>query len=146
MAAYDGEFFEVSRKMFTDINEFNKLSDQVLSRNFFMMNRSIAIKFPDKAQAFNILGINEPDVMKFWSTYIGNTGRVPGFMFTKGSKASQKEKEIKMKMPSKKLIKEFCLHYNLNRKDVMSAIKLYNNEMINEIFEYEKMINQINKD
>lgn len=146
MAAHDGEFFDVSKKLFTDINEFNKLSNAILSRNFFMMNRSIAIKYPIKAQAFNLLKINESDVMKFWAGHIGNCGRVPYFMYTKGSKAAQKDKAVKMKMPSTKLIKEFCLYYNLNRKDVISAIKLYNNDMINEIFEYEKMINQINKE
>lgn len=145
MAANDFDFFDVSKKMFTDINEFNKLSDNVLNRNFFMMNRSIAIKYPEKAQAFNITSINGADVMKFWSNYIGNIGYVPGFMYTKGSKASQRDKAIKMKMPSNKIIKDFCLHYNINKKDVLSAIKLYNNDMISEIMEYEKMINQLNK-
>ena len=146
MAAHDGEFFDVSKKLFTNINEFNTLSDTILNRNFFMMNRSIAIKFPDKAQAFNVLNVNGADVMKFWATYIGNKGYVPGFMYTKGSKAAQKDKAIKMKMPSQKIIRDFCLHYNLNRKDVLSAIKMYNNDMIAEILEYEKMINQTNKE
>lgn len=143
MAAHENEFFDVSRKLFTNRKEFDELSNNALRRNSFMMNRYIAIQYPDKAQAFNFMKINESDVMKFWADYLGNKSRVPGFMYTKGVKSSQKEASKKSKMPSNSLIKDFCLHYNLNRKDVINAIKILNNdEMINEIFEYEKLINQ----
>lgn len=143
---HEVEFFSVSKKLFTNREEFDKLSDNALNRNSFMMNRSIAIKYPDKAQAFNILKINGADVMKFWADYLGGQYRVPGFMYTKGVKSSQASIAKKTKMPSKTLIKDFCLHYNLNRKDVMTAIKMFNVDMINEIFEFEKLINQNNKD
>ena len=142
MAAYDGEFFEVSRKLFTSRGEFNEISDTVLDRNLFMMNRSIAIKYPDKAQAFNMVDINGADVMKFWADYLGGKWRVPGFMYTKGSKAARANKEVTMKLPPNSLIRDFCIHNNYNRKDVMSAIKFFNTEMISEINEYEKLMNQ----
>ena len=145
MAAYDGEFFEVSKKLFTNKDEFNKLSNSILERNFFMMNRSIAIQYPDKAQAFNLLKINQADVMRFWENYLGGKLKVPGFMYTKGSKASQKDKEVKKKLPSNSIIRDFCIYNNLNRKDVMMSIKLFNNDMISEINEYNKLMKQENE-
>lgn len=144
MAVNDGDFFEVSKKLFTNKEEFDKLSDSALERNFFMMNRSIAIQYPDKAQAFNLLKVNTIDVMRFWANYLGGKWKVPGFMYTKGSKSSQKAKEVKQKLPANSLIKDFCVHNNLNRKDVMMCIKLFNNDMISEINEFDKIMKQEN--
>lgn len=145
MVAHDGEFFEVSKKLFTNKVEFDKLSNSVLERNMFMMNRSIAIQYPDKAQAFNLLKINGSDVMKFWADYLGGKWKVPGFMYTKGAKSSKIEKERKNKIPSSSLIRDFCVYNNYNRKDVINAIKMFNEDMISEINEYDKLMKQIEK-
>ena len=132
------EHFDVIKKIFTDKNGFNSLSDLTLDRNSFMVNRSIAIKYPDKVQLFNNLKVNQVDVMKFWADYLGGNYRMPGFLYTKGSKKASETKSKINKMPSGALIHQYCIFYNLNKKDVLNALKFFYDDTIKDIYNFEK--------
>ena len=145
MAVNDDNVFDIIKKLFTNRNEFNQVSDFLLDRNSFMINRFIAIIYPEKVQCFNTTKTNQIDVCKFWADYLGGQYRVPGYIYTKGSKRSQETKSKMQKQPSNALINEFCINYNINKKDVLNALKMYKNEMITEIEEYVKLKNAKNE-
>lgn len=138
MAETKTDLFDVVRMLFTDTTAFNNLSKMTLERNAFMINRFMAIKYPQQAQAFNNLKINTCDVMRFWNSYLGNKTNVPSFIYTKGSKKS-KETLIKAnKMPSNAILSQYCINNHLNKKDVLNAFKMFPDEMYKEISNYEK--------
>ena len=42
------------------------------------------------------------------------------------------------------MIKEYSLRYNISQKDVVTCIKFFSEELLNEITEYEELKKQIN--
>ena len=83
--------YDIVKMMFTNVAEFDKLSNSILSRNFFMINRIMSIQYPLQAQCFNNLHVNNADAVKCWKNFIVSKlgyGKVPGFVFTKGAKAN----------------------------------------------------------
>lgn len=135
------EFFDILGYIFTNKNEFDKLSDLTLSRNSFMVNRTIAIQYPLQVNAFNTLSVNQIDVMKFWSHYLGGQNRIPYFVYTKGSKRASEDKNKKMKMPPPSLIKQYCCQYGISPKDISAAIDLFPTDTINDILDFDKTYN-----
>lgn len=142
MAEAKTDLFDVVRMLFTDTAAFNNLSKMTLERNAFMINRFMAIKYPQQAQAFNNLKINTCDVMKFWNSYLGNKMSVPSFIYTKGSKKSKETHTKINKMPSNAILSQFCIDNHLNKKDVLNAFKMFPDEMNKEIINYEKQLNK----
>lgn len=135
--------FDIINMMFTKPDEFNKLSNLLLSKNFFMINRVFSIQFPLQAAVFNKLNINTADVIRCWQNFLtkqyGN--KVPFFVYTKGLK---KTTELQEDIEIPKDIKEsYCKHYNLSLKDfddllyfdrtkVLDDIKIFTNNMNNK--------------
>ena len=119
--------FDIIKMMFTDVASFNNLSNLILSKNFFMINRIFSIIFPMQAQCFNNLDINQAEVIRAWQRFATTKlgyGRVPGFVYTKGAKASQEQnKTDDISKEDKEL---YCKHYEISLKDTNSkAEKLY---------------------
>ena len=88
--------YDIIKLMFTDLQGFDKLSNTMLERNAFMINRIFAIQFPAQAQCFNNSKINSADVVRSWRLFAVKTlgfGKVPGFVYTKGAKKSSELKE-----------------------------------------------------
>lgn len=145
MAQNDTTLFDIIKALYTNKKEFDEISDFLLDRNSFMINRFISIKYPDKVQCFNISKINTVDVCKFWAEYLGGQYRVPSYIYTKGSKRAQETKSTIDKMPSNSLINEFCIYNNINKKDVLNALKMFRDEMITEINSFNKEIHSKNE-
>ena len=136
------DLFDVIKLLYTDSNEFNKLADITLSRNSFMINRFVGIKYPLQAQAFNASKVNMIDVIKFWNSYLGNQKYVPSYIYTKGANKSNENKTKKYNVISNEDLHTFCVYNNVNIKDVKNALELFNEEMINEIKEFIKTIKE----
>ena len=110
--------FDIIKMMFTDVASFNNLSNLILSKNFFMINRIFSIMFPMQAQCFNNLDINQAEVIRAWQKFATaklGYGRVPGFVYTKGAKASQEQNKIDN--ISKEDKEQYCKHYQISLKD-----------------------------
>ena len=93
--------FDIIKMMFTDVASFNNLSNLILSKNFFMINRILSIMFPMQAQCFNNLNINQAEVIRTWQRFATvklGYGRVPGFVYTKGAKASQEQNKTEIEV------------------------------------------------
>lgn len=136
------EFFDILGYIFTNKSEFDKLSELTLNRNSFMVNRTLSIQYPLQVNAFNVLGINSADVMKFWAEYLGGKYKVPYFVYTKGSKRATEDKNKKQKMPSNVLIKQYCNQYGYSMKDISAAFNLFPDEINNDILEFDKIYNE----
>lgn len=110
--------FDIIKMMFTDVSAFNNLSNLILSKNFFMINRIMSIMFPMQAQCFNNLDINQAEVIRTWQRFATaklGYGRVPGFVYTKGAKASQEL--VNTDNISKDNKEAYCAHYQISLKD-----------------------------
>ena len=107
-----------------------------------MINRRIAIQYPLQAQVFNNSKVNPVDVLKFWSDFLYTGRRPPGWIYTAGAAKSQAKKAEKSKItPS--MIKAYSLKNNISQKDVLTCLKLFPEELITEILEYEELKKQI---
>lgn len=137
--------YDIIKLMFTDINGFDKLSNNILDRNAFMINRVFSIQFPQQAQCFNNTGINNADVVKSWRLFAVKTlgfGKVPGFVYTKGAGRTS---EMKAKDNITKDIKElYCKHYQISLTDFEDTLELYHDELIQDIQIFSENIKQIN--
>lgn len=111
--------YDIIKLMFTDVQGFDKLSDIILERNSFMINRIFAIQFPAHAQIFNTMGMKGSNTVKAWRIFGLHTfggGRVPSFVYTKGAKSTTTKKQEKQ-LYTKDEINQYCEHYNISHKD-----------------------------
>lgn len=141
--AEKNDLFEVIGSIFTDKNKFEEYSNLTLDRNAFMVNRMMSIQYPLQANALNVISSNSADIVKSWSVFIPQQYRVPSFIYTKGSKKAQEDKNKKAQMPKKSDIIDYCLTYNISYKTVKEALTFYRDEMIAEINEFLKIKEQL---
>lgn len=138
--------FDVIKLIFTDIEGFDKLSNITLKKNYFMCNRIFSIKYPLQAVLFSTMNINEAEVIRMWRDFfISNKifGKVPYWVYTKGSKKSV-DNVKKNKKISSQLIKDYCIHYNIDTKDVIDALEFFEDDMEKELKRFEKLISAKN--
>lgn len=124
--------FDIIKLMFTDKESFDNLSDYMLSKHFFMINRIMAIQFPLQAQCFNKLNINEAQVIRSWQFFATSNcgyGRVPSFVYTKSGKSSfvdpdNIDKDLKI---------AYCLHYDTTMTELNDMLYFYHDATIEHI-------------
>lgn len=124
--------FDIIKLMFTDKESFDNLSDYMLSKHFFMINRIMAIQFPLQAQCFNKLNINEAQVIRSWQFFATSKcgyGRVPSFVYTKSGKSSfvdpdNIDKDLKI---------AYCLHYDTTMTELNDMLYFYHDATIEHI-------------
>ena len=138
--------FDIIGYMFQRNNKFDELSNFMLERNFFMINRTCAIMYPLHAQYFNKLGINGANVIKAWRMFLlkqHGYGRTPGFVYTKGSKQTSAKalKESPLKDFPKELQLQYCIHYDLSLRDFNDMLMFFPNYLIQHLTEFKKIIN-----
>jgi Ni,Fe-hydrogenase I large subunit len=136
--------FDIINMMFTNYEEFNKLSDIILEKNYFIINRVFSIKYPLQGALFNNKFINTAKVIRSWALFITNKegyGKVPYFVYSKGAKKSN-ESKIKNNKDNidKSLISEYCKRYHITLKDFNNLKKLYYDDLITDVKRYEKLI------
>lgn len=135
--------FDIIKMMFTDISAFNNLSNLILSKNFFMINRIFSIMFPMQAQCFNNLDINQAEVIKVWQRFATaklGYGRMPGFVYTKGAKASQElNKTDDINKEDKEL---YCAHYQISLKDFDDMLYFMHDSIIEHFNNFVKVNSQ----
>lgn len=133
--------FDIIDMMFKDYESFNDLPKNVLEKNFFIINRTFAIKYPQQAAVFNKLNINTAATIKFWAMFLVNKegyGKLPYFVFTKGNKKTTVSKN--KDNIDKDLIKQYCIRFHITLKDYETLKSMFNEELINDVKRYEKLI------
>lgn len=134
--------FDIIKMMFMNDGEFEKLSNIILSKNYFMINRILAIQFPIQAQFFNKLNIDTANVIRSWRTFVVmkyGYGRVPGFVYTKGAKKS----ETITNSISKELKEDYCRHYKITMKELDDMLYFGYDYTVNELNNFDKNVRNI---
>lgn len=111
--------YDIINMIFTDIAKFNTMTKSILAKNYFMVNRVFSIKYPLQAQCFNNIYSDPVSVIRAWASFVQSHvgyGKVPAFVYTKGTKKSSEELSSKS-LFSKEEKEDYCLHYNISLKD-----------------------------
>jgi hypothetical protein len=132
------ELFEITKAMFGDTNNYGDATKGDKRKNFFMVQRRMAIQHPMQAQAFNGLKINQEQAMDVWKRFLSKKySKTPFWMYTKGVKKSKEEKEAKINI-SGALIEEYAKRHQMDLKTVYEALKMFPKDMQTEIKSFEK--------
>lgn len=130
------KLFDYIKVLFGQDLPWKKLKGYDKSKNSFMVNRFMSIKFPIQANMFNALKIDPVGQAEAWRMVASKFNRVPGFIYTK-TKASKK---IKTWVPDPKAL-EFYLKINeIGERDFKEAMKHYPSEVKNAITVLEKQM------
>lgn len=130
------KLFDYIKVLFGRDPQWEKLKGYDKSKNSFMVNRFMSIKFPVQANMFNALKIDPVGQAEAWRMVASKFNRVPGFIYTK-TKASKK---IKTWVPDPKAL-EFYLKINeIGERDFKEAMKHHPTELKNAINILEKQM------
>ena len=130
------KLFDYIKVLFGRDPQWEKLKGYDKSKNSFMVNRFMSIKFPVQANMFNALKIDPVGQAEAWRMVASKFNRVPGFIYTK-TKASKK---IKPWVPESKAL-EFYLKINeIGERDFKEAMKHHPSEIKNAITVLEKQM------
>ena len=135
--------YDIIQMMFTNKEKFDKLTDIILDKNFFIINRACAIKYPLQAALFNKTQINTAGVIKSWRNFLTTKegfGKVPYFIYTKGSKKTTEAKVKKSDNIDKDTIKKYCKRYHISLKDYNNIKSFFSDELTEDVKRYSKLI------
>ncbi len=84
-------------KSFHNETEWKKITNSDKAKNFFMLNRTMAIMYPLQAQGFNHIKMDPVSAVNWWRSWIiAKHETTPGFIYTQTGK---KKKEAKKEIP-----------------------------------------------
>lgn len=121
------KLFDYIKVLFGKDEQWDKVTNYDKSKNSFMTNRFMSIKFPTQANMFNTLKIDTVGQAEAWRLVSSKFNRVPGFIYTKVKKTvKQKAKEWN---PNPKA-KEMYMKFNeIGEREFKEALK-YNPSLI----------------
>jgi len=136
------ELFELSKVLFENPGEWDKISNYEKKKHYFMMNRFMSISFPLQAHVLSHIRINPVEVLNFWQRFIRTKyKKVPFWMYTKGAKKSREAKEKKINI-SNSLIEEYSKAYEIDLKSIRSSLKIFPKQTQKELKMFEKIMKQ----
>lgn len=139
------ELFDFINLIYTNPQEYSKITPGEKRKQFFMCQRRFAIQYPMQANVLQHVKINQSAVIDFWQNFLRKQNKfstwLPKWLYTKGVKKSQDVKEKKQNI-SNEVIREYCRVYKINRKTVEDALEFYNVEMVQELKDFEKIMKQ----
>jgi len=132
--------FDLTKVMFENPGEYSNVNPGEKRKHFFMLNRRFAINFPLQAHALQHVGVDEVGVVDFWQRFLRKQyNKTPFWMFVKGTKKSQEEKEKKLNI-KEATIKQFASTYGYDLKSVKEAIDVFPDQMKKELSQFQKMV------
>lgn len=132
------DLFTIINALFTDKQLIGELTYDAAKQNIFMVNRRLAIMYPEQAQVFNNAKCNPRDVLMAWSNFLYSPGGQPRWIYTKGAAKSTAEK-IKINVPEA-VKKQFMSRYNLSSRDYRDLSCFFPQELKKELETYYKLI------
>ena len=130
------KLFDYIKVLFGRDPQWEKLKGYDKSKNSFMTNRFMSIKFPIQANMFNALKIDPVGQAESWRMVASKFNRVPGFIYTK-TKASKK---VKIWEPNPKALELYLKINEIGERDFKEAMKHYPSELKNAITILEKQM------
>jgi hypothetical protein len=130
------ELFDFVKVIFTDPKKYSTLRNSDKAKNFFMVNRFFAIKYPTTAQALNRVGINGWAVMDLWQIVASRFSKVPGWIYTKTKKVASE----KVWKPNPEVASIWMQRHGVGERELKEAIRFYPEEMKKTFSSLEKQI------
>jgi len=130
------KLFDYIKVLFGKDAQWDKVSGYDKSRNSFMTNRFMSIKFPVQANMFNALKIDPVGQAEAWRMVSSKFNRVPGFIYTK-TKASKK---VKKWDPNPQALEQYLKINEIGNRDFGEAMKHNPTEIKNAISILEKQM------
>lgn len=86
------ELFDIVKTIFKSDKDWDKVSRNDKTKNFFMLNRIMSIQFPMQAHQFNHTKISPRPVADWWhNTLSRHYTKMPSWIFAKTKKSQQKK-------------------------------------------------------
>ena len=132
------KLFDYIKVLFGKDVNWDKVSNYDKSKNSFMTNRFMGIKFPIQANMFNTLKIDPVGQAESWRLISSKFNRVPGFIYTKVKKsAKQKAKEWNANPKALELYMKFN---EIGEREYKEALKYNPSEVQSSIDKLEKQM------
>lgn len=137
------ELFELTKAMFESPGTYADATKGDKRKNFFMIQRRMAINFPVQAHLLQHIRINMESAVDWWQRFLRKQyQKTPYWMFQQGVKKHQEKEEKKIKITAE-TISEYCRFYQKDPKQIKDAIKFYPEEMQKEMNEFQKMMKEL---
>jgi len=130
------KLFDYIKILFGRDPQWEKLKGYDKSKNSFMTNRFMSIKFPIQANMFNALKIDTIGQAEAWRMVASKFNRVPSFIYTK-TKASKK---VKLWEPNPKALEVYLKINEIGERDFKEAMKHNPTELKHAITVLEKQM------
>lgn len=109
------------------------------SRNFFMLNRFMSIKFPIQASALSHYKIDAPAVSDYWHRTMSNLFKTtPPWIYAKTKKKDEEKK--KLDLPSNEMIIWYCSKHEMSSREFHENVSFFGEAFIKEVKSLEKVL------
>ena len=115
------KLFDYIKVLFGKDVQWDKVTNYDKSKNSFMTNRFMSIKFPIQANLFNSLKTDPVGQAEAWRLVASKFNRVPGFIYTKVKKAP-KDKS-KAWVPDPKALELYMKYNEIGEREYREALK-----------------------
>jgi hypothetical protein len=134
------QLFDYLKLVFSkDDKSWNSLSSTDKSRNFFMLNRFMSIKYPVQAGALSHYRINLESVSDYWHRTMSSLyTSSPNWIYAKTKKKNDDAK--KLDLPSPEMIKWHCERNEMSRRDFDEHVKFFGESFLSELRSMEKIL------
>lgn len=115
------KLFDYIKILFGKDELWDRVTNYDKSKNSFMTNRFMSIKFPIQANLFNFLKTDPIGQAEAWRLVSSKFNRVPGFIYTKVKKSpKQKEREW---VPNPKALEQYMKFNEIGEREYREALK-----------------------
>lgn len=134
------KIFDPSEKSWREVSKYDK------TRNFFMLNRIMSIKFPVQSNLFNHTKISPDSVVDWWWDNLSKkTGKPPFWIYTKTKKSTKIQDETKSKIDYSETEKFICERYEISKREINDLKSFFPDRYEEWVIEIHKQINLILK-
>jgi hypothetical protein len=134
------QLFDYIKLVFSkDEKAWSSLKSTDKSRNFFMLNRFMCIKYPVQANVLSHYRINPESVSDYWHRSMSALhGSSPSWIYAKTKKKNEETK--KLDLPSPEMIQWYCERNEMSRRDFNENVKFFGENFLGEIRQLEKIL------
>lgn len=113
------QLFDYIKVLFGKDDNWDKVSNYDKSRNSYMCNRFLSIKFPVQANLFNTLKTDPVGQAEAWRMVASKFNKVPGFIYTKVKKQPNEKEWV----PPPKAVELYMKFNEIGQREFGEAIK-----------------------
>lgn len=136
--------FDIVKWVFTDLDTIMGLSDVLLKRHSYMVNRFMSIQYPQQAYVFHLSGVSGSNIVRAWASFFSRQRLrySPKWIYTKGAKRSKEEVNDKSEFNMKD-IKEMCAYNKIVFTDYEANLKFFPDKVKSDLRQYKELMEQI---